>query len=110
MRRMLPFQRSAALSGSIVLALLAAVGCSRPVVVPAEGASSDRQAPFRDSQPAAMNSSGDVTSRVSISSPHQERSLPFHEFRGVPTGTLVSVRLQTPIAVGVPIENDAFEA
>ena len=109
MRAMRRIRRSASVSGPILLALLSSISCSRRISLPAEAASSDDRVPFRGSRnpdavaatPAAANGAGPAT---------QDRGLPFKNAQQeIPAGTLLSVKLQSAITVGVPVANDAFE-
>ena len=109
MKVMHSLQQSVRLSGPVVLALVATVGCSRPFETPAEGAVNESR-PFNGSQPQPNHASETpVLTSVASSSDHRQ-SLPFQPSEELPAGTLLTVRLQTPITVRVPIMVDSFDA
>jgi hypothetical protein len=110
MKVMLILQQSVRLSGPVVLALVATVGCSRPFETPAEGAVNESRAPFKDSQsqPSRSGETAGLTPVAAVSD--RPQGLPFQPSEEIPAGTLLTVKLQTPIAVRVPIMVDSFEA
>jgi len=109
MKVMHSLQQSVRLSGPVVLALVATVGCSRPFETPAEGAVNESR-PFKGSQ-SQPSDSGDMPGLTPVSAnSDRPQSLPFEPSEELPAGTLLTVRLQTPIAVRVPIMVDSFEA
>jgi hypothetical protein len=99
-------RRSARLSRLLLLALLATTACSRPISVPTEDVSNEGSAPFGNSQEPG-NGSGPAPASAGQTTP--ERSLPFRKLEEVPAGTLLSVRLELPITVAVPIADDSFQ-
>jgi len=104
-----PWQQFVRIGGPVVLALLATISCSRPFETPAEGASNESRAPFKTPQTAAdPKESVDVSPAALSTARHQ--TLPFQASQELPAGTLLTVRLQTPIIVKVPIMVDSFEA
>jgi hypothetical protein len=103
MKLMHSLQQSVRLSGPVVLALVASVGCSRPFETPAEGAVNESRAPFKGSQ----SQPGLVPVAATSDRP---QGLPFQPSEELPSGTLITVKLLTPIAVRVPIMVDSFEA
>ena len=110
MKLMHSLQQSVRLSGPVVLALVATVGCSRPFETPAEGAVNESRAPFKSaqSQPNRSDELPGLTPVAAVSD--RSQSLPFQPSAELPSGTLLTVKLQTPIAVRVPIMVDSFEA
>lgn len=111
MRRVIPsLTRRTLLAGPLTLALLAA-GCSRPVAVPGDGVSTqtDPHAPFQAERTKPENVPGELTVAGSKADA-PTNSLPFHDGENLPAGTLINVRLQTPISVDHPEPSDPFEA
>ena len=110
MKLMHSLQQSVRLSGPVVLALVATVGCSRPFETPAEGAVNESRAPFKGSQ-AQPDRSGEMPGLTPVAAvSDRSQSLPFQPSEELPSGTLLTVKLQTSIAVRVPIMVDSFEA
>lgn len=101
-------QQSVRFSGPVVLALVATVGCSRPFETTVEGAARPSQAPLTTQ--AGTNPASQTPVLTPAASAQRQQSLPFQPSQEVPAGTLLTVRLQTPITVRVPIMEDAFEA
>jgi len=110
MKVMHSLQQSVRLSGPVVLALVATVGCSRPFETPAEGAANESRAPFKGSQPQPNQASQTPGLTPVSTKPDRPQSLPFQPSQELPAGTLLTVRLQTPITVRVPIVVDLFDA
>jgi len=110
MEAMHPWQQSVRIRGPLVLALLATISCSRPFETPAEGASNESRAPFKTSQTAAEHAKETVVVNPAALSTPRHETLPFQPSQELPAGTLLTVRLQTPITVKVPIMVDSFEA
>lgn len=104
-----PIQRAVRFGGPILLALLACVSCSRPFDTPAEGATNESRAPFRDRQ-ATNPTPAAEKSVIAPDGTIRQQNLPFQPSQDVPAGTLLSVSLQTPIDVRVPIVEDSFQA
>ena len=101
------FPRLAA--GPLALAMLAA-GCSRPIAVPGDGAvaqADPHKTPFHEDGTKLDNARGESPGP---SRTDADNRLPFHEGENVPAGTLISVRLKTPISVEDPDASDAFDA
>lgn len=97
--------------GAIVLTFLWGVGCSRPLALESgeDAASADqRQVPFKDSE-GRSTTPGD-SSATQSSGLKSETELPFQEPQNLPAGTLLSVRLKSPIIAGNPSANGSFEA
>ena len=94
-------------AGPLALAMLAA-GCSRPIAVPGDGAAADtHQTPFHGDGTKLDNVRGETSGP---SGKDADNRLPFHEGENLPAGTLISVRLKTPISVEAPDASDAFDA
>jgi hypothetical protein len=96
---------------SIMLpALLGTAGCARPA-----GPQSDDAALHADQHPVPFHEQG-ATARPADAPATQESGrspesgLPFHESQNLPAGTLLTVRLKTPVAAENPGANGAFEA
>jgi hypothetical protein len=109
MKWMHTLQQSMRLSGPVVLALVATVGCSRPFETPAEGAVNESR-PFKGSQ-SQPSRSGEMPGLTTVAATYDRpQTLPFQPSEELPAGTLLTVRLQTPITVRVPIMVDSFQA
>jgi len=110
MRRIAKFRRFPGLAaGPLALAMLAA-GCSRPIAVPGDSTAAQadpHQTPFHDDGTKLDNARGETPNP---SAKAADNSLPFHERENLPAGTLISVRLKTPISVEDPNASDAFDA
>jgi hypothetical protein len=87
-----------------------AAGCSRPIAVPGDSAAAQvdpHKTPFHEDGTKLDNARGetpDPPGKVA------DNRLPFHEGDSLPAGTLISVRLKTPISVEDPDASDAFDA
>lgn len=92
-----------------MLALVATVGCSRPFETPAEGAVNESR-PFKGSQPQPNRASDTPGLTPVAGTLDRPQNLPFQPSEELPAGTLLTVKLQTPITVRVPIMVDSFEA
>jgi len=94
----------------VLPALLWTAGCARPA-----GPQSDDAALHSDQHPVPFHEPG-VTARPGDSPATQENGrssesgLPFHESQNLPAGTLLTVRLKTPVAAANPGANGTFEA
>jgi hypothetical protein len=95
---------------TMLLALLGTAGCTRPA-----GPQSDDAALHADQPPVPFHEQG-ATARQGDSPATQESGrsaesgLPFHESQNLPAGTLLTVRLKTPVAAENPGANGTFEA
>lgn len=95
---------------TVLLALLWAAGCARPA-----GPQSDDAAVHGDQHPVPFHEPG-ATAPPGDSPATQENGrnpesgLPFHESQNLPAGTLLTVRLKTPVAAENPGANGTFEA
>ena len=107
MKAMHSFQQTVRLSGPVVLALVATVGCSRPFETTAEGAPREAHAPL--TAQAGTGPGGQAPGLLPTTVADRRQSLPFQPSEEVPAGTLLTVKLQTPISVQVPIMVDSFE-
>ena len=101
-------QQAVRFSGPVVLAIIASVGCSRPFETTVEGAVRPSQPPL--SANGATTPAGGAPVLAPIASAERQQTLPFQPSQEIPAGTLLSVRLQTPINGRVPIMEDVFEA
>src|SRR2546423_7691317 len=94
----------------MLLALLWAAACSRPANLQS-GASTtpadQHQVPFHDGEGSQAATQGDSAS-AQDSGPNPETGLPFHDPTNLPAGTLLTVRLRSPISAQNP--NTTFEA
>lgn len=98
--------------GAIFLALLGATGCARPAAPESDdgGASTDpQQVPFHDVSATPVVRSGD-SATVPDQSRNSEASLPFRDPQRLPAGTLLTVRLRSPISAQNPGAKATFEA
>jgi hypothetical protein len=90
-----------------LLGLLAEIGCSRQIGVASEEADQTSQIPFHE------EASSDSPASQSGSAPSQyldsESSLPFHDVQRLPAGTLLVVRLKSPISAEHPGSTNSFE-
>jgi hypothetical protein len=95
---------------TVVPALLWTAGCARPT-----GPQSDDAALHADQHPVPFHEQG-ATARPGDSPATQENGknpesgLPFNESPNLPAGTLLTVRLKTPVAAENPGANGTFEA
>ena len=108
MKGMHSLQQSVRISGPVVLALIAMVGCSRPFETTVEGAAKPSQAPL--SSNAEASSVRETPVLTPAANTERQQTLPFQPSQEVPAGTLLTVKLQTPIVGRVPIMEDSFEA
>ncbi|HET9306214.1 MAG TPA: hypothetical protein VFO46_09325 [Candidatus Sulfotelmatobacter sp.] len=110
MRRIAIFPKFPSLAaGPLVLAMLAA-GCSRPIAVPGDSAAAQQdphQTPFHEDGTNLDDARGETPGP---SGKAADNSVPFHERENLPAGTLISVRLKTPISVEDPDAGDGFDA
>jgi hypothetical protein len=91
--------------------LVSGTGCARPAGVQDAGAASaePHQVPFRDGEGTPDSPKGDA-SETSDNSLGAETGLPFHDPQSLPAGTLLSVRLKSPITIRTPGISGTFEA
>jgi len=95
---------------TVLLTLLWTTGCARPV-----GPQSDDAALHADQHPVPFHKQG-ASARPGDSPTTQENGknpesgLPFNESPNLPAGTLLTVRLKTPVAAENPGANGTFEA
>lgn len=94
------------LLGPMLLPLLLAVSCERPLALrTADSAPADEhQVPFHAAPTTSDTSAG------SSAQEGPETGLPFQEARNLPAGTLLTVRLKYPISTGNPGAKQTFEA
>jgi hypothetical protein len=91
---------------AIVLAILVAAGCSRPVQG-APNAHSDRPpVPFHEGSPAAADSN----QAVEANPQEPDAGLPLRDSAGLPVGTLLTVKLNNPISADSPDTSGTFNA
>jgi hypothetical protein len=95
----------------MLLSLLLAPACSRPAEPrPDDTAQSgQRRVPFQDSESAKGDSSLSAPPAQG-NSLRPESSIPFRDFRGLPAGTLLTVRLKRPILADGRGASEAFDA
>ncbi len=97
--------------GAIVLVQLCVVGCTPPAGLQSGNSSSQEDqhsVPFHDEN-AKVAGPGE-SSAVQESAPKSETPLPFRDPKSLPAGTLLTVRLKTPIFAGNPNANGSFDA
>jgi hypothetical protein len=95
----------------MLLALLDAGGCARPAALQSGGSApaGQKQVPFHDEEgkpPDTRASDLPATQDNSAS----ENGLPFHDPQNLPAGTLLTVRLKSPISAGSQGARGTFEA
>lgn len=92
----------------VMLLLLFALACSRPTpAVPTEGASQTGQTPFQDERRSSVE--GPQTAAL-IEKTTSDHNLPFHSSQALPVGSLVTVRLKSPVTAEKEGANEIFEA
>ena len=97
--------------GLIASALLGTVSCSRPVGVPTvEGSTQSDQAPFRDDGTRSGNPSLADFSSARDGNPNAGNSVPFHDLRGIPVGTILIIRLKDLVSADTVVANNSFQA
>jgi len=109
MMRIAVSPRFSRLAAPLALAMLAA-GCSRPVAIPGDSTAAQadpHQTPFHEDGTKLDNARREAPGP---SGKAADDSLPFHERENLPAGTLISVRLKTPISVEDPNASDSFDA
>ena len=94
----------------MLLALLWTAGCARPT-----GPQSDDGALHGDQHPVPFHGQGPTAApsdspALQENGKNPETGLPFHESQNLPAGTLLTVRLKTPVAAENPGANGTFEA
>jgi hypothetical protein len=93
----------------VILCLLLAVGCSRPVGLHGNdgAAQGDKaQVPFQDGQ----SGSGNTAALTPPDRVQKAEGLPFRDSQSLPVGTLLTVRLSNPITTDAPGASGRFEA
>lgn len=99
-----PFCRARSLLiGAMMMTLLYGAGCSRQIEIPTGETAQGDQMPLREVEagsPSEASSSG-----PQLDTP-REPGLPFHDSQTLPTGTLLTVRLDAPIVAG---KSSSFE-
>jgi len=95
----------------MLLCLLLA-GCSRPAGIPGDDASTspEQQVPFHED--GSATASGPNVTSISKKNDVQksESELPFRDTESLPAGTLVTVRLKSPVSTENPGAKGTFEA
>jgi hypothetical protein len=91
--------------------LLLASACSRPAEPKPDDTaqSGQRRVPFQDGESAKGNSSLSAPPAQG-NSLRPESRLPFRDFQGLPAGTLLTVRLKSPILADGRSASEAFDA
>ena len=95
---------------TMLLALLETAGCARPAGPQSDDAAlhaDQPPVPFHEQSAAARQGDSPATQENGRSA---ESGLPFHESQNLPAGTLLTVRLKTPVAAENPGANGTFEA
>jgi len=96
----------------LLLVLLWAAGCARPAGLQSDDGAvhaDQHQVPFHDGDGTLSERHGDAPS-VQDNGLNPETALPFHEPQNLPVGTLLIVRLQSPISAQDPGTKATFEA
>jgi hypothetical protein len=92
----------------LILTILWAVGCSRQIEVPTEGATQTDQTPFREKGGVEDE---DAINAVAVPSRTEgNNSLPFGGPSYVPAGTLLTVRLKSPVTALSGAKGNPFQA
>jgi hypothetical protein len=101
------FRRPRCQSILLVLPLLFAAGCSRPVGLHSDdntAQASQREVPFQNGV------GNEPSSNAGSEHNSTESGLPFRDDQSLPVGTMLTVRLKTPIAADKPGASGTFEA
>jgi len=96
-----------------LLALIWVSGCARPAGLQSdEGAdrSDQHQVPFHDGERAGPAAAQSDSLPTPDHPPNPDAGLPFHDPQNLPAGTLLTVRLKTPISIESPATDETFEA
>ena len=102
------FGQPRSLIGAMLL-LLSASACSRPTpAVPIEGASQPGQTPFQDRGRGSVEGNPKTAALIEKATP--DHNLPFQTSLALPAGSLVTVRLKSPITAEKEGVNETFEA
>lgn len=95
---------------AVCIALLATWGCSRPVSVPTDQSTARTPQPFQDEDTGTKADSAGSGEPAKDSGPPAQNNLPFHDSQNLPAGTLVTVRLKTPVYANGSNPHASFEA
>lgn len=110
MRRIAIFPRFPSLAaGPLLLAMLAG-GCSRPIAVPGDSVAAQEdphETPFHEDGTKLDSARGETPGS---SGKAVDDGPPFGERENLPAGTLISVRLKSPISVKDPDAGEGFDA
>jgi hypothetical protein len=96
----------------LLLVLLWAAACARPAGLQSDDGAvhaNQPQAPFHDGDATLATRHGDAAA-AQDNSLNPETALPFHDPQNLPAGTLLIVRLQSPISAENPGIKETFEA
>ena len=108
MSRVSRFGQPRSLIGAMLL-LLSALACSRPTpAVPTEGASQPGQTPFQDQRRSSVE--GNPQKAALIEKATSDHNLPFQSSQALPVGSLVTVRLKSPVTAEKEGDTEIFEA
>lgn len=94
-----------------LLSLLLLAGCSRPAGVAADASTStEQQVPFHEDGSTTASSANvtPISKKDEVQKPETE--LPFRDTESLPAGTLLTVRLRSPISAENPMAKGTFEA
>ena len=98
--------------GLMLLVLLWTAGCARPAGLKSDDGAvhaDQHQVPFHDGDGTLAAHRGDAAT-VQDAGLNPDTSLPFHDPQNLPAGTLLTVRLQSPISAENPGTKGTFEA
>ena len=87
---------------------LFAVGCSRPLAIPADGTLSNASSTLGRSDGTKTGDPG--SQETSSAEPGRGENLPFKSHENLPAGTMITVRLKNAISADDAISPDSFEA
>ncbi len=94
----------------LLVALLWATGCVRPVGLQSDDAAAHADPPTVPFQNGAAATRPVQKLESLDNAPKSDTGLPFHDSQNLPAGTLLTVRLKNPISTEDPDANLAFEA
>lgn len=103
MTRMSQVRKRHGLVWLMFIALLCVAACSRPAGIPTAGSTQGNQAPFQAD-------GGDSSSLSPLPKASSESGLPFHDPQNLPSGTMLTVRLESAVTAGDTISENSFTA
>ena len=107
------FRRPRGLTIGVLLPLLLAAGCSRPAGLRSDESAAQadpHQVPFHDGDGSASGNQSSASPAAQANGPKSESGLPFRDPQSLPAGTLLIVRLKSPVSADNPDASGTFEA